>query len=139
MESIDSTDFTVFCVLLKKNRLEVFYPFVPRVLFIHMVLVSRWVVYTSLCWNFNFFIWHEIETWKSDRSWKKEMIDNIVTVVMYLRTRHSFEKTSHDQVDDFANQRYQSRGILSVSFHFIPCQEVEKWKGLIFLLVKLGQ
>ena len=67
----------------------------------------------------------------------------MVTVVMYLscniQTRHGFEKKSHDQVDDFTNQRYQSRGIPTISFNFIPCQEVEKWKGLIFLHVKLGQ
>ena len=141
MKSIDSTDVTVF-EFFWKNRLGVFYPFVPRVLFTYIVLISRWV-YSSLCWNFNFFIWHETETWTSDRSWKKEMIDDIVILVMYLRcnlrTRHGFEKKSHDQVDDFTNQRYQSRDIPSISFNFIPSQEVEKWQGVIFLHLKLGQ
>ena len=69
------------------------------------------MVYTFPCWNFNFFIWRETETWTRDSSWKKEMIDDIVTLVMYLRcdlrTRHGFEKKSHYQVDDFTNQRYQ--------------------------------
>ena len=106
-----------------------------------MVLISRWVVYTSPCWNFNFFIWHETETWTGDRSWKQEMIDEIITLVMYLkcnlRTRHGFEKKSHDQVDDFTNQRYQSRGIPSISFNLYPVKKLKNGKDWFFCMWNL--
>ena len=32
-----------------------------------------------------------------------------------------------------------SNGMSSVSFNFIPCQEVEKMEGAVFFHVKLGQ
>ena len=93
--------YCFWVVLGKEPTLELFYPFVSKVLFTYMVLISRCVVYTSPFWNFNFFIWHEIE--------------DIITLVTYLRcnlrTRQGLEKKSHDQVDDFTNQRYLSKGI----------------------------
>ena len=82
----------------KQNRLGVFCPVAPRVLFTYMILISRWVIFTFPCLNFNFFKWHKTETWTSDRSWKKEVIDDIFTLVMDLRcdvrTRHDFEKVA---------------------------------------------
>ena len=99
----------------EKNKLKRHY--FTLVLFTYMVLISRWVTCSSPILNCNFFIWHEIE--------------DIVTLIMHLRynlrTIHGLEKKSHDQVDDFTNQRYQSRGIPSISFNYIPCQGL--WKG----------
>ena len=132
MESIDSTDFIVFELFWKKKKkpiLRLFYPFVSKVLFTYKVLISRCVVYTSPFWNFNFFIWHEIE--------------DIITLVTYLRcnlrTKQVFEKKSHDQVDQWSMSPIKEHP--SVSFNFIPCQvlwkglmEVTNWKGLFFFI-----
>lgn len=58
------------------------------------------------------------------------MIDDVITLVIspmrYLQTRNRIEKKPHDDVDHDANQLYLSRDIPSVTFYFIPCQEVEK-------------
>ena len=124
MESIDSTDFTVSELYWRENpTLGLFYPFVSKVLFTYMVLISRCVVYTSPFWNFNFFIWHEIE--------------DVITLVTYLRysplTRQGFEKKSYDQVYDFTNQRYLSRGILVWPSTSYPVKYYAKdwWNWLI--------
>lgn len=49
-------------------------------------------------WYLNLFILHELETWTSDRSWKKEIIDDMITMVTRLRcnmrTRNGFKKKS---------------------------------------------
>ena len=112
--------FYCFWVVLKKNpTLGLFYPFVSKVLFTYMVLISRSVVCTSPFWNFNFFIWHEIE--------------DIITLVMYLRCnlriRWGFEKRSHDQVDNFIACHVLWKGLM----------ELIDWKGLVFFHMKLDQ
>ena len=94
---------------MKKNlTLGLFYPFVSKVLLTYMALISRCVVYTSLLWNFNFFIYHEIE-----------YIITLVTYLRYnLRTRQGFEKKSHDQVDDFPiNVTYQGASQYKFQLH----------------------
>ena len=72
---------------------------------------------------------------------KKEMIDNTITLVTFLmcniRSRNGYKKKLRVQVDEINNQRYQTKGIPSVSFSFIPYQEVKKWKGLIFSIWNL--
>ena len=94
---------------MKKNlTLGLFYPFVSKVLFTYMILISRCVVYTSPFWNLHFFIWHEIE--------------GIITQVTYLRcnlrTRQGFDKKSHDEVADYPiNVTYQRASQCKFQLH----------------------
>ena len=50
-----------------------------------------------------------------------------------------FEINSCDQLDGVAYKLHLPRAIPSLSFNFIPCQEVGKLEGSEFFRVKLGQ
>ena len=50
-----------------------------------------------------------------------------------LRTSNHFQAKSRDQVDDVVGQLDLLRGIPSVRFNFILCQEVENMKRTNFL------
>ena len=111
-----------FWVVLKKNlTLGLFYLFVSKVLFTCMVLISRFVVYTSPFWNFNFFIWHEIE--------------DIITLVTYLRC--NLQTSCKFNLQLLTSQStLPIKGHPSVSFNFIPFQVL--WKGLMELTDRKG-
>ena len=53
----------------------------------------------------------------------------VMQLLCNLQTRHLFQIKSRDQVDDFTNRLYLSRGVQSKSLNFLPYQEVEKMEA----------
>lgn len=53
----------------------------------------------------------------------------VMQLLCNLQTRHLFQIKSRDQVDDFTNRLYLSRGVPSKSLNFLPYQEVEKMEA----------
>ena len=107
-------------------------------LFLHIWFVEGGEGYTPSPWNINFGIWCEVETWTSDSPRQKETINEIVTLVRcIIIDQNRFQTKLRDQVADVTNQPHMLSCILSVNFSFTPCQEVERWKDLIFSLWKL--
>ena len=118
--------FWKFFVILTLRTVELFW---------HTCFVERGACTPPPPYNLNFCIWYEVETWVSDSPWLKGTIDDIFLVTYLLckqPSKNCLEAKSLDKVDDITNLLHLLRGILSVSFNIMSCQEVEKWKRLIF-------
>ena len=60
-------------------------------------------------------------------------------LISIVRIRQRFEIKSRDKGEDVTYQLHRSWGIPSVSYNFIPCQEVEQKEQIGFFHVKPGQ
>lgn len=99
----------------------------------------RWRMNTPLLWNLSFHIFYEVETWTNGSPWQMETMEDVITLVTWvkfnLKTRNNFQ----NRVDDVIYQLHFSRGILSLSVNFISSQEAEKIEVADFFHEKLCQ
>ena len=77
------------------------------------------------------------ETWTSGSAWRKEIIDDVLTLFKWLmwnlQTRNHFKTTSWDQIDDVTKTSFV-KGYSPFKFKLHTLRKLKKWKHQIFSL-----